>query len=369
MAYQNVGTPRFYVDLVSYLQSMKVDINITNDNQIDVGEDYRGLLGLDPVNQVELTNSIIINWDEDNPKKENDFANLINPKQTYVAYLNHNVDENEPMGYLNNPTNYSETISNPVSVLNFDLFSGSQEFLNNNVVKKGSTILTGNTESWITDEDVENPSFNMVRFEVSPNLVYPFSPPNLGSLSFGSYFDMPVSVDLNLSLDIEFDGYDSATTLGGSTLTNVRYSGSPYWYDNNANKRVPFAVGDSSGFAKRNGRRTWSMDFSYISDKDLFASNYMDTHYTETTDDYNSEDLGTINSETNQLYYNINTDDSFIAQVLNRVGNGERFIFQPDNTNNNPDQFAICVLDQNSLKIDQVAYKVYNISLKIMEVW
>lgn len=42
MAYQNVGTPRFYVDLISYLQSMKVDINITNDDLINVGEDYRG---------------------------------------------------------------------------------------------------------------------------------------------------------------------------------------------------------------------------------------------------------------------------------------------------------------------------------------
>ena len=63
MAYQNIGTPRFYVDLISYLQSMKVDISITNDDQIDVGEDYRGLLGLDPVNQVNIKDSsIVISW-------------------------------------------------------------------------------------------------------------------------------------------------------------------------------------------------------------------------------------------------------------------------------------------------------------------
>ena len=65
----------------------------------------------------------------------------------------------------------------------------------------------------------------------------------------------------------------------------------------------------------------------------------------------------------------ISNDNSFISQVLNKIGNGDKFIFQPDNTNNNPDQFAICILDQDSLSIKQVAYKVYDISLKIREVW
>ena len=55
--------------------------------------------------------------------------------------------------------------------------------------------------------------------------------------------------------------------------------------------------------------------------------------------------------------------------VLNKIGNGQRFIFQPDNTNNNPDQFAICQLDQDSLDIKQVANGVYDISLKIRETW
>ena len=67
--------------------------------------------------------------------------------------------------------------------------------------------------------------------------------------------------------------------------------------------------------------------------------------------------------------YTLENDNSFIAQVLNKVGNGQRFIFQPDNTNNNPDQFAICQLDQDSLSIKQVAFKTYSINLKIREVW
>ena len=70
-----------------------------------------------------------------------------------------------------------------------------------------------------------------------------------------------------------------------------------------------------------------------------------------------------------RFYDNIDTSDSFVSQVLNKVGNGQKFIFQPDNTNNNPDQFAICQLDQNSLDITQVANNIYDISLKIREVW
>ena len=187
-----------------------------------------------------------------------------------------------------------------------------------------------------------------------------------GSISFGSYYDMNESADLDLTMEIEFDGYNSFQTMGGSTLTNVRYNGSPFWNDKNGNKVECFSVGESQGVFKRNGRRNWNLKFSYISDVNLFASNYMANDYLENSTDYNSND---ITSDGNNFEYTLNNDDSFIAQVLNKVGNGDKFIFQPDNTNNNPDQFAICVLDQDSLSIKQVAYKIYDISLKIREVW
>ena len=45
------------------------------------------------------------------------------------------------------------------------------------------------------------------------------------------------------------------------------------------------------------------------------------------------------------------------------------FIFQPDSNNNNPDQFAICKFDMKEFKFEQVANGVYNVKLKIREVW
>ena len=379
-------------------------------------------------------------------------------------------------------------------------------------------------------EDVNPDGSKYIQFLLMPpaDLIY-LDDIYLGSISFGRFYDMPHSPDLDLSMEIEFDGYDQSKTMNGSTLTNVRYAGAPWWYDKDGNKVEPWSVGQSTGVSKRNGRRTWNLKFSYMSDKDLFASNYMSNTYAEegslasydegdtdilnlgaelltTTDlgsltngvmsagdtelgwthhatyDYDSATRvatgvtlvsdGTPDSESDKyqtlhsnsfsitadveyqveysftlnsgslsavtiqsdpvgsqlgyskglgaaytagvkysisetfiatttdtasyldfytlgstavnitihsasiksvnrsdFYHTIDTDDSFSAQVLNKVSHGEKFIFQPDNTANNPSDFAICVLDQDSFSMKQSAYNVYDISMKIKEVW
>ena len=65
----------------------------------------------------------------------------------------------------------------------------------------------------------------------------------------------------------------------------------------------------------------------------------------------------------------IDNDDSFSAQVLNKISHGEKFIFQPDNTANNPSDFAIAVLDGDSFSMKRTAWNVYDIEMKIREVW
>ena len=152
-------------------------------------------------------------------------------------------------------------------------------------------------------------------------------------------------------------------------MTNTRYTGSPWWYDVDGNKVEPWSIGETTGTSKRNGRRVWKLSFSYISDENLFASNFMSNNYLENSSDnsnYNSNDLNTDGTE---FEYTLEDDNSFIAQVLNKVSNGQRFIFQPDNTNNNPDQFAICMLDMTTFSIKQVAFKTYEIEMDIREVW
>tara|TARA_Y100000361_G_C11157628_1_gene345237 strand:- start:565 stop:1551 length:987 start_codon:yes stop_codon:yes gene_type:complete len=328
MAYQNVLKPRFYLDLPSYLSYIGQDI--TN-NQY---------LGLNcSIMKVIESRNLQFEWDRNLAWNNLGFSN-----QSYFGFLNHNITDTNLTLSLN-----AESVENILNI-NYD----------RNIItmdNKGCSLMTFNAE----DDSANSIEISMSELNSSKGI---------GCFTFGYYYDMPNSADLDLTMDLEFDGYDSVQTLGGSTITNVRYNGSPFWFDLDDNKVEPFSVGDSNGLVKRAGRRNWSMKFSYVSDVNLFASNFMSNNYVETSAGYNSDDLvndadGNPNS---QFRYNLLNDDSFLS-IMQKIGNGQRFIFQPDNTNNNPDQFAICVLDQDSLSIKQVAHKVYDISLKIREVW
>mgnify|MGYP003674179622 FL=1 len=95
------------------------------------------------------------------------------------------------------------------------------------------------------------------------------------------------------------------------TLTNVRYEGAPKWGNNNA-----WEIGESNPYYKRRGRRSWDLKFSYISDKDIFASNYSSSNWlSNTTDnsDYNSNN--DLTSDENNFEYTLADDDSFIAKI------------------------------------------------------
>ena len=59
--------------------------------------------------------------------------------------------------------------------------------------------------------------------------------------------------------------------------------------------------------------------------------------------------------------------DNFYSQVIHKTNGGQLpFIFQPDSNDHN---YAICKFDMKSFKFSQVANGVYNMKLKIREVW
>tara|TARA_Y100000593_G_scaffold53022_1_gene99273 strand:+ start:2816 stop:3919 length:1104 start_codon:yes stop_codon:yes gene_type:complete len=367
MAYQNPGAPRFYIDVFQYLKNLGFELRFNDDS-------YSNLINLDPAIATEITTAaVIVTWsdafiDEDSTNAQNqednilfEMKNFINPEKTYYALLNHNITPNfsTATGFVSNPNIPNDTFENREEILNAKDYSESNvnAYLD---CQKGCTIMVGDTTSWTVGEGVS--SYNKARLnatDVSENL-------SIGAFSMGSYYDMPHSPELDLTMTIENDGYDFVTTQGGSHLSNVKYTGAPMWERTDGTKVPPWTIGEPTAVGRRHGRRVWDLQFNYLNDSDLFASNYMNTNYMESGSDtgYDSGDI-----ENNDFYYTLESDDSFHAQVLNKVGNGQRFIFQPDNTNNNPDQFAICQLDQDSLDISQVANGVYNIKLKIREVW
>ena len=375
MAYQNVGTPRFYVDQIQYLKSVGFNFSEWysdkgyNSNPASEDSfamyDYPDLFTLEP--GIQKT----ISMDKELGSIAFDFPTGygLNPNLTgdnigrYIAVLNHNIaTQQEGLWIYTNWQRYIAGYSG-YGVQEDGILNSEYEL----TPFDGSTIIEFNK----TAQNF-NPPNNVTKFARIAVAGYDSNSDlkeiNIGALSWGVYYDMPHSPELDVTMTIENDGYDSITTAGGAHLNNIRYDGAPMWERVDGTQVPPWTVGEPTTIGRRRGRRVWSMNFKYLSEIDLFASNYMSNDYTENSDGYDSTDLHQVDGN-DTFYYNLDDDDSFHAQVLNKIGNGQRFIFQPDNTNNNPDQFAICQLDQDSLEIKQVANSVYDISLKIKEVW
>ena len=535
MAYQNVGTPRFFIDNYMYLRALGLDPQEYADQTADTNN-YP-----DPNNVVRTTledeSAFTLSPEISKPftrdaisirfyipcgemLKDMDFSGNM---KWYGALLNHNLRDCNAkiqnmmyMPHLHSDDNEGD--DTPTEILN----RGNVE----NTFNGSSIFYTDNTPT-------DSHNFRYSGFRLYGDGAN-FSNFQVGAVSMGVMYTMPSSPDLKLTMEIEFDGYDEVKTIGGSTLTNIRQTGAPVWA-NDGKYSNPFSVGDFSnnrylGGAKRNGRRSWNLKFSYISDENIFSSNYSHNTWLNNDSDnsgYNQNDLDVLNygeipilnksfddwSDTAQSYsttgnpdnwrvfangdssyqqtnttkvvestsgvmnfiqqagettnelamnpkmtidgvntfsilevgakyrvtlvidevavgtcrfqafgtnqfdfttagtkvveftagssecritttseddaadfkissvkfeksnptdfaHNMFTDDSFMAQVWNKtLGGALPFIFQPDSSNNNPDQFCIAKLDMNSLKITQTAFKSYEIGLKIKEVW
>jgi len=424
MAYQNVGTPRFYIDYLSYWKSIGFieEERITNTPQPDSDLTRNSFLGLDPTTPVNIytdgTTKLFnvkiylkgfIHHSEIATEGSNGF----------VAFLGHNLNKTPTLPEGEEATPWGEHLiiranwdspdmdysqieesygvgTTPPEQSNDDSYTGWHA-VNESTAQGINYVNTEESEGDILPgsgfHHHENSGFSIYRTNASSTRPYALLQylnfnfyyyddaglgdankldflwdGNLNSISSGKIYDMPHSPDLDLTMTIENDGFDSITTQGGSHLSNIRYNGAPMW--NIGGVEVPpWTIGEPTTAGRRNGRRVWSLKFSHLTDKDLFMANYSGGFYRETNANIDASEFQTNYNGEEIFAQNLNNDDSFFGRVLNYIGSGCRFIFQPDNTNNNPDQFAICQLDQDSLQIKQVAYKVYDISLKIREVW
>ena len=398
MAYNGVKEPRFYIDQAQYLKSIGFDFESEINNKVAWSDEYKQeaingengvysivsnpeLFTLDSANQKLIQGSEAPSHSFICPSGYSKEQNLEGSNiGRYVAFLNHNIKQRCSFEYLN---------ANSETMVVESLGTEGSEILN--AESQGSTLVIPSTGTgfdtkytkgcsiWefkknpADDSNAFNPPefYDMVKINHGINLSEE-DDLKLGGISWGVYYDLR-SPDLDVELTTEFDGFSTTKTLGGSTITNVKYAGSPWWYDVDGNKIEPWSVGESSNLTKRNGRRVWSLKFSYLSDTDIFASNNMSNNYYEHSSSDSTDsvynDAGDLSDDANDFRYTLEEDNYFMAQVINRIGNGQRFIFQPDKTNNNPDQFAICMLDMDEFSVKQVAYRTYSFDLKIREVW
>tara|TARA_Y100000310_G_scaffold343935_1_gene454032 strand:- start:40 stop:933 length:894 start_codon:yes stop_codon:yes gene_type:complete len=211
-----------------------------------------------------------------------------------------------------------------------------------------STQITShiNGQDWAGSSPVEYSGFSIffITDTIEPELLAYIKQDEgttIGSISVGSTYDMPHSPDLSLTMTREYGGIKTIETKGGASLSNAFYTKPPKWGDLEAWQLggQDFSVG---------GRRIWSLNFSFLSDSSVFPDNPTEI-----------ADAGGWEVD--------ETTPDFMSEVLKKTrGSMLPFIFQP---NTDDDIFAICKFDQNSFKFDQVANGVYNVKLKIREVW
>lgn len=366
MANQSVGTPVFYIDYTQLAKAKGFFRNLT-----DFGvNNTNGIYELD-------ANGDRIYADKNMNVWNFDYANA-------TRYQNQNDNEFNFRLAFWNPDDSSEYSLEWAKLLQTANWGG---LINHNIYSQakniGSSRIVSNFYYWSPNGDIYNlwteddeqkiidyDGFTIFESTVNEDLVFSnlnnysdivatvnFGQDNdlgafefdLGAIAFGRKIEMPNAADLDVKKSIEYDGIKTQRSLGGSDYVQINNLGCPDWVNGQ-----PWSLTQSvsKGRIGKNGRRAWSMKFSYLSADDLFFDPTKQSSFGEQNDVENPTEFYATNE---------------VQQIFDlTLGGALSFIFQPDK---NTEEYAICRLDQNSFSATQVAHNVYNISINIVETW
>ena len=371
---KQVKTPRFYVDMVIFLHAT---------GQLGWDDDKGGAELL----YMNCSNPYLVpmepNGDDASFKIGRSYENIAKTSFpiNFCALLNHNlnsVSNNtycKVSGVYNQSTfTYLSSEENYNNILNTNANGDSDDL---GATYNGTSIFTFSDKNGLEKDWVE---FAVVYDNGNTDIDFA----QLGSMVVGRYWDAPNSPDMNLTMERRFDGIKRQKTIGGKTLANIYYDGPTEWTMNSIRgtyKYPPFeldfplSTSDDDEFNRsaksglgRKGLRSWKLTFSYISEDNMWTDYESSSTAPFIDDGYNSEIDGDAPIDPTQRPNPMLSDDSFNFVWNCTLGGTLPFIFQPDNTNNNPDQFSICTFRGNSLSVKQVAFNTYTLSVTIDEV-
>ena len=390
MAYQNVGTPRFYVNGLAYLKAIGLGGTVHEASTWAPGSSALYELSGD-INMLDPTNPIV--FDMPIPaygfyikyKFGLDLSYILNKNSAnnFGAFLGHTARftlgeslSNMTLQIPNNANTYT------TNIINSELFQLSASSTGEEILPSynGFSIFKfvyNDAEGW--SGETEDPDvLTLLGHAEGPGQDLPVGELCAGSVAMGRIYTMPYSPELKLTMTREMDGVNSIRTKGGNALVNKKYTKPPKWYPGYVApwelhvQGLSLSEGYAHGLA-RVGRRTWDLSFNHLEGGEIFpemiTTAQSDTVYQMYTDiDGSLPPAGGSNAAMDEL--TLLTSDTFFSQVIHKTLGGQLpFIFQPDSLNSNQDQFAICKMDMKSFKLKQVANGVYNIKLKIREVW
>lgn len=358
---QNIGTPRIYIDHINYQKAL--GIYEPKNSSIDS-------LWVEGVGGLKSPTKLLEATSPSSPDSTYLDANytIINENINWAGWFGHNLASSGVSFYPEGrDDNGWLAIHNEIELINW---SGT----NTPPLYDGFSMCIGSGGNYF---DFDRP-LDWMKFTFNDiNGLVILDTFKVGSLCFGNYFDFPHSPELKITQSIEMGELTRQKSVIGSSLSNSMQTPN-MWGDLGAwELNSPSEQDDNSKLGIRRGKKIWNLSFSYLSDKDTLPINAMGGSlsnpdsmdgYTLGDDYYDGGESGTIFGTQGNPLSVLNGEDFFSAVWNKTLGGHLPFIFQPDKDNNNPDQFAICKFDQDSLQVEQVANTVYNVKLKIREI-
>ena len=338
MSYQNVGVPKFYINIFEWLESNgRLPSPLESATEMQENFSFRTIPN--PLQEFQK-----IKWNKDNTTFPSyAFKQNTASCESFIAILSHTLGVSaDGSSQKNIIIRHSDGSHNAVPFTHI-VNGGSSE-------NKIEPLYDG----WSLSS-FEFPSDNEYFVISFSNLS------NIGSIVCGTTYKMNNSPEINLTMTRELDGINKKRTFGGYDLVHNSYTKSLNWGDLAAwelKRKGSQDIYDKS--LSRIGRRSWDLSFTYMQDENLFPD-------VSSLSNYEISGWSANNSLTdNTLLY----DDSFFSQVVHKTNGGQiPFIFQADSSNNNPQNFAICKFDKNSFSFERISKNLYNVKLKIREVW
>ena len=341
MANMDVGTPRFYTDIPSYLMSR----GLAQDGNFDVkatgGSGSTASRGIQTGTEAELFDMNPLNKVDFDTSGDTDSQVLITidtqgaTTKSFVAILNHNTDAADAKIRIN----ASDTEAHVTAV---DMGSATLSPDCTNVVNGAAStniITPGADGSTIVTFAESTLRYWGIQFEGDSSNTFGSTDLFVGCILIGEYFDMPNSPNMAVTRRISFDGLNTVQqSEGGQRYSNLR----SYGRTASSTSKSPFTTA-SNGYDTYGGRIVYDVSFSFLSSANLMPDEYR----------------------------TVSVDDNFVSDVWNKTnGSHLPFIFSVDKGSTGADaesEHIFARFANNSLDMTQVSHKLWDISLAIEE--
>ena len=349
MGHNRIATPRAFVDLISYnlAHGWSALANITalqDDGSTPVTFDTGSIIEMF---DMKPSNHVVI--DKENQQfyiqYDTEFSTDTLAESSFLAILNHNLHTADAVVTV--ATDDASNFASPTIVST----TGSHTKVINAAADAVSTDLDPATNGWtlITWPTQEsNNRYLRITFTSDTNATTDFAADILiGSILFGEIVDWNHPPQQGITTTVDYDGTSLQQSIGGSTYANSTHFGQPTWA-----ATTPWNIKDSAtqytySFQRRYGRLNHSMQFSHLTDTDVFAPNQ---HGTTASDWFDSDNLHA----------------SFYQRIL---GQHLPFLFTIDGTSTTEGDYGLFRLANSGFTSTQVAHRVWDVALDITETW